>query len=156
MAYTFDEVFANLPALADDEYPFVASSLVITQEDGRTGFAEGEFGVDPATETIAVGVSNADSAFDLFISFSDRNRFQGNADHIGLEIRRGGAGDEIEVRHLLKTWGAEYEQALTLVGNSGVVGKLYTGFGPTIGWGTGRALHCLSFHSTGKRKVVLL
>jgi hypothetical protein len=67
MAYTIDEVFANTPPTAQDEYDEVMTTVVITQEDSRTAYGLGWLAVDYAGKTLVRGINNADPAFDFYM-----------------------------------------------------------------------------------------
>jgi hypothetical protein len=85
MAITFDDAMRH-PAPRQGHYLAVSFTLVLTQEDGRTAFAQGSFGVDQGQRTLSAGINNADGAFDVLIYFSDRNHFAGQPDRMGIEV----------------------------------------------------------------------
>lgn len=156
MAHTFDEVFANQPPVTPDEYDEVLTTVVITQEDGTTAYGSGWFVVDYASQVLRRGINNADHAFDFYLSFSDRNRFTGQADQLGVTISRLGPST-IRATYILKSWGnVQHSVDVELPADSSVVGKVYQGWGETIGHGTGRALNCISFNGLQRSRVVLL
>jgi hypothetical protein len=156
MAYTFDEIFANQPPTAPDEQDEVLTTFVITQEDGRTAYGLDWFIVDYPTQILVRGIGNAEPIFDFSLSFSDRNRFAGQADRLGVQISRLSTS-MIKVVYTLKSWGnVQNSVDIELVANYGVVGKIYQGWGSTIGNGTGRALNCISFNSIRRSRIEIL
>ena len=86
MAYTFDEVFANQPPTDPEEFDEVLTTNIITQEDGRTGYGSDWFTVDYQAQKFLRGINNADQAFDFYLVFSDRNRFTGQSDQLGVTV----------------------------------------------------------------------
>jgi hypothetical protein len=156
MAYTFDEIFANPPPTDPNEYDEVLTTVVISQEDGRTAYGSHWFAVDYASQILRIGINNADPAFDFYVVFSDRNRFTGQADRMGVEISRL-SPSMIRAAYTLKSWGnAQNSVDAELPANYSVVGKVYQGWGETIGQGTGRALNCISFNGLRRSRIVLL
>jgi hypothetical protein len=134
VALTLQEIFAqtNDPAFVYS----VLATLVITQEDGRTGFLQSRIGALTNPSRLQNG--------QMDMIFSDRNRFGGNSDNVGLTVQALNA-NTCRVDVLLNTWNSAYNLTLTLPANFGAVGKVYQGYGDSIGAGTGRGLHCLSF-----------
>jgi hypothetical protein len=155
MAYMFDEIFTNQSPAATDEYDEVLTTVVMTQEDGRTAYGSSWLTVDYAAKVLRRGINNADPASSFFLSFSDRNRFTGT-DNLGIEISRLGPST-IRVMYTLKSWGNVQQSVdVELPPNSNVVGKVYQGSGETIGHGSGRALNCISFNGLQRSRVVIL
>jgi hypothetical protein len=156
MAYTFDEIFANQPPTDPNEYDEVLTTVVITQEDGRTAYGSHWFTIDYPSQVLRIGINNADPAFDFYMVFSDRNRFTGQADRLGVQISRLSAS-MIRVAYILKSWGnVQNSVDAELPANYSIVGKLYQGWGDTIGHGTGRALNCISFNSLRRSRIIPL
>jgi hypothetical protein len=156
MAYTFDEIFANPPPTDPNEYDEILTTLVITQEDGRTAYGADWFIIDYSARVLQRGINNADPAFNFYVAFSDRNRFHGSADAWGIQISSISAST-IRAAMTLKSWGnAQYSVDADLPTNYASLGKLYQGWGETIGHGSGRALHCISFSTLRRSRVVLL
>ena len=154
MAYTFEEIFANQPPVAPDEYGEVLTTVVITQEDGRTAYGSNWFVIDYATQELRRGINNADHALDFYLSFSDRNRFTGLADQLGVTISRL-CPSTIRATYILKSWGnVQHSVDVELPANSSIVGKVYQGWGETIAHGSGRALNCVSFNGLQRSRVV--
>ncbi len=156
MAYTFDEVFANQPPTDPEEFDEVLTTIIITQEDGRTGYGSDWFTVDYQSQKFLRGINNADQAFDFYLVFSDRNRFTGQSDQLGVTVSSLGPS-MIRVTYILKSWGG-VQQAVdaNLPANPNAVGKLYQGWGETIGHGNGRALNCISFNGLRRSRVEIL
>jgi hypothetical protein len=151
MPYNFAEVFANsAPATADD-FPVAYTTIVITQEDGRTAFGEDWFYINHANRTISRGINNADPAFDFYLIFSDRQRFRGNADQLGVEITDVDP-NVCRARFILKSWGSPQYSVDYIV----AVGRLYTGSGTSIGNAPTLALYSLAFSTLDRQQVVLL
>jgi hypothetical protein len=134
----------------------VLTTIVITQEDGRTAYGSHWFTVDYTSQILRIGINNADPAHDFYFVFSDRNRFTGRADRLGVQISRL-SPSMIRAAFTLKSWGnAQNSVDPELPANYSVVGKVYQGWGETIGHGTGRALNCISFSSLRRSRIVLL
>jgi hypothetical protein len=134
MALTLTEIFAQIN---DPTRVYsVRGTLVVTQEDGRTGYLQSRMGIVSNPPIVENG--------QMQIFFSDRNRFGGNADSVGLAIYPIDPST-CRVTAFLNTWNSRYECTLSLPQNYAQVGKIYQGYGETIGGGSGRALHCLSF-----------
>ena len=156
MAYTFDEIFANPAPTDPNEYDEISTTFVVTQEDGRTAYGADWFGLDYAARVLRRGINNSDPALDFYIVFSDRNRFYGPADGMGIQISSISTST-IRVALTLKSWGnAQYSVDTDLPANSAAVGKVYQGWGETIGHGSGRALHCISFNALRRNRIVPL
>ena len=156
MAYTFDEILANQAPTDPNEFDEILTTLVITQEDGRTAYGADWFVIDYPGRVLRRGIYNADPAFNFYVSFSDRNRFSGSADAWGIQISSIGVST-IRAAMTLKSWGnAQYSVDLDLAANYSALGKIYQGWGETIGQGSGRALHCISFNALRRSRVVLL
>lgn len=155
MAITFDDAMSHQPP-AYGNYLSVPFTLVITQDDGRTGYASGSFGVDQTTRTLTAGINNADIEFDVYIVFSDRERFTGDADRMGVEIFQSPGVSGLTLRSTLKSWGdTEQTVQVELWQNYASDGKLYRGRGETIGHGRGKALHVLSLNDITEKFIVL-
>lgn len=156
MAYTIDEIFANPPPTAPDEFDEVLTTVVMTQEDGRTSYGAGWLAVDYATKVLAAGIANADPAFNFYMAFSDRLRFSGPSDSFGIQITVLGPL-KIRATYTLKSWGnVQNATDLALPANYATVGKIYQGWGETMGHGAGRALNCVSFGAIHRSRVVIL
>jgi len=134
MALTLQEIF---PQTGDPNFVYsVVATLVITQEDGRTGFLQ--------SRIAALANPNRLQNGQMDIMFSDRDLFRGQRDNVGLTVQPLDVSTcQLEV--LLNTWNSRYSLNLSLPTDFSVVGKLYQGYGNLIGGGTGRGLHCLSF-----------
>lgn len=150
MAYTFEELAKWWPGKS---YPLAFARLVITQEDGRTSYADG---------VISSYNSTANEFSGTFAQqFSDRARqlmygppavaagpyaqnFDKNAglDPAGVVFRKLGA-NRFELRLTLLRWG---NALVTVSLTKAPLAKLYTGWGSTIGAGTGQALYVVSFN----------
>ncbi len=144
MAFTFDEI-TNAKLGVPGQLLYVPTTVTITQEDGRTGWGSANFYFNEADQSLNAGMANA---FDLNMVFSDRTRFTGNADAQGIIITAGQETGVCNVFFTLKTWGnAQYQVKVALSPYYSKIGKHYLGYGPTIGHGSGQALHCLSFNS---------
>lgn len=156
MAYTFEELLANpLPYDPDTEYLTVVTTVVVTQEDGRTGFVQDALVFEPTGKRLEKGTYNSDSADDCFIYFSDRGRFGGRPDSMGIEITQGTNG-ACNVLFTLKSWGSAQDRlSVALPQDYATTGKIYMGRGPTIGQGTGQALVCISFTTMEKHTIVM-
>lgn len=156
MAYTFEELLANsLPYDPNTEYLTVVTTVVITQEDGRTGFVQDALVFEPTGKRLEKGTYNADSADDCFIYFSDRGRFGEKPDSMGIEITQGTNGD-CNVLFTLKSWGSVQDRlSVALPQDYATTGKIYVGRGPTIGQGGGQALVCISFTTMEKHTIVM-
>jgi hypothetical protein len=156
MAYTFEELLANpLPHDPNTEYLTVLTTVIITQEDGRTGFVREALVFNPAGKRLEKGTYNADSADDCFIYFSDRGRFGQKPDRIGIEITQG-ANAACSVLFTLKSWGNVQDRlSVALPQDYATTGKIYMGRGPTIGHGSGQALVCISFTTMEKHAIVM-
>jgi hypothetical protein len=144
MAFTFDELATWW---AGKISPRGSVKLVVTQEDGRTGFSDGVVhGFD----------SSSNSFFGSFEQhFNDRvRRFaiagvsyeQGfdkhSIDHADFVFTKTGS-NTFELRLTLLSWGnAQILTALTSVAQA----KIYTGWGETIGGGSGLALYAVSLN----------
>jgi hypothetical protein len=153
MAFTIQQVLALLsdPTPPDTaEALAVDVTLTVVQEDGRVGYSQGT----------AIAVST-DVPTPLFLEtedyldfvFNDRDRFRGPADQVSLRLSPSGAsGCRLGVG--LQTYGTGYSVDLDLAPSSPTTGTLYQGFGDTIGFGTGRALHLLALNNPRSAGVV--
>jgi hypothetical protein len=151
MAFTLPEVFSNSLPATERDFPVAYTTVVITQEDGRTAFGENWFFIDHQNRQLRYGINNADPAFDLFVFFSDRQKFSGNADQLGVEITE--VGDSgCQARFVLKSWGnPEYR-----VDYVNPVGRLYVGNGIPIGNATFLAMYSLAFSRLDRQEIVIL
>jgi hypothetical protein len=157
MAYTFDEVFnSSVPFNPQtNEYYEVHTTVVITQEDGRTAHGADWLEINHTTHVLQRGINNADHAHDYYLRFSDRNRFQGNADQAGIQITAIN-NSILKITFTLKSWGnAQYSVEVDLVPNHPTFGKIYQGWGQTIGRGAGKAMHCMSFNDIHRAVVTI-
>jgi hypothetical protein len=156
MAYTFDEIFANAAPTDPDEYDEVLTTLVITQEDGRTAYGSSYLVIDYTSRVLQAGINVADPAFYFYLSFSDRNRFHGQSDALSVRVSAPKA-PVIRVELTLRSWGnTQLSFDAELPTNHQFFGKLYRGWGDTIGQGSGRALHCISFNGLRRSRIVPL
>jgi hypothetical protein len=147
MADTFQDIMHN-PNINGD-WIWIRFTLTMTQEDGRTGFCTGEFIKDADTERLVSGMGGPTNnpASQTTIYFSDRNRFAGNGDSIGLEFFRTPGLSGLTLRSTLHSWGdAQDSRQLHLNSQPGTRGLVYHGYGDTIGHGKGQALTCLSLN----------
>ena len=154
MAYSFDELFTY--QIPQGQLAQCATTFVITQEDGRTAFAQHPLQIDVKSHTLSAGGS-ADPAFNPSFFFSDRGRFGGGSDTFRISIKAASPPPKpgqpvrppprgIDATFTLDAWGGtQYTVTLNLQPNFLQVGKLYEGRGQTIGHGTGLALHTLAF-----------
>lgn len=147
MAYTLSELVALGAPPAGSEHT-VDLTLMITQEDGRSGWGAMKLVVDPAARLARPG------ALPMELAFSDRDRFRAGADKVNVVVTERAAGLVSVDIHLL-TWNARFGFAAQLVEDPALVGKLYYGWGDTIGHGSGRALHVFSFTNHLRRPIVV-
>jgi hypothetical protein len=141
MAFTIQQVIAQLPNPPPPRQDlYVDISLTIIQEDGRVGYMGG-----PGVITRITG-QPSDIRLRTEVVFNDRDRFRGNADTLEITLTPRGT-TSCHAAISLVTWGGGYECDLALPPSSGTTGILYQGYGNTIGFGTGRALHLLSFNN---------
>lgn len=92
MAYTFSEaqdVIKNAEQQGLGGY--VGTSLVVTQHDSRTAWSRGRL-FRYADDTLGNLFHIADVTFSFYTKFSDRNVFAGQADLVGANVVRVGAG----------------------------------------------------------------
>jgi len=145
------------PPARDGFVLVVPFTLVLTQEDGRTAFAQGQFGVDQANRVLSAGIGNADAAFDVFVFFSDRQRFAGNSDRMGLELFETVGGGSLTLRSTLKSWGNAIQVLeLALPANYQQLGRIYVGYGTSIANGRGQAINALTLNDLQETEIVLL
>lgn len=156
MAYTLEEILANQPPIDPNEFDEAFTTIVVTQEDGRTAYGSAWFAIDYHSQILVRGINNVDHASDFYLSFSDRNQFTGQADRLGVTISRI-SPSTIRATYILKSCGnVQYAVDVHLPVNVDVVGKLYQGWGDLIGHGTGRTFNCLSFNGLRRNKIALL
>lgn len=148
MAYTFEELETWWPGKS---FPVAIVKLVVTQEDGRTSYADGF-------------INSFDSSANEFSGqvrqqFNDRKRkvqdfvtglsYDQNFDDLrdGVDLTnfifRRIATDQFELRLTLLRWG-NAQVNVTLA--KALQAKIYTGWGSTIGAGTGLALDAFSIN----------
>lgn len=142
---TYEELASWLPT---GECIDVTNTIAITQEDGRTGYASG--GVYSYTSSSNRFHGGAD------MQFSDRtrivntlnpnytqnfDRYLGATDAIKFIFKKT-ATNQFQLQLTLVRWGAQFNVNLTKAPQA----KLYTGWGPTIGNGSGRALYTYSIN----------
>jgi len=139
-SYTFEELFDLAPSHDPaTQHIETVLTLIMSQEDGRCAYGEGRLVVDPKART----ARNANSGFAL--SFSDRDRFNGKSDQLALVLNNGAArGFDLGLENL--AFGNRYDVPLELPPDADD-GKLYSGWGDTIGHGRGKARHTLSFNT---------
>lgn len=150
MAYTFEELARWWQGKS---YPVGHVRLLVTQEDGRTAYAEGFInGFNPATNEFTGQFAQ---------QFNDRTRqlnygppavsagiyvqnFDKNAgvDLANLTFAKIGT-NSFELRLVLLRWG---NALVTTKLAKASKAKIYTGWGATIGHGTGLALYALSIN----------
>jgi hypothetical protein len=144
MAFTFDELASwwNTAPI-----PSASITLVVTQEDGRTGFYTGVIqGFDSASNSF---LGNVEQVFndrvrrftiaDITYEQSFDKHSMDYADFVLLKT----SDNTFELRLTLLSWGnAQILIALT----SAPEAKLYTGWGETIGGGSGLALCAVSLN----------
>ncbi len=147
MALTFDEIL-SFPYDINAEYLSIPTTVTITQEDGRTGWGSAEFYLNKTERSLNAGIFNAP---DLYMAFSDRNKFAGEADPQGVLITEGDEAGFYNVSFTLKRWGnTQFQIYVSLSPYFTEVGKLYLGYGPTIGFGSGYGLYTISFNNVIK------
>lgn len=152
MALTFDEILSFRTNSAS-QHLYIPTTFTITQEDGRTGWGNVELFFNQADQSLNAGFVGAP---DLSMVFSDRNLFTGNADAQGIHITAGQETGMCNVSFTLKTWGnVQYQVKVALSPYYPKIGKHYLGYGPTIGHGSGQALHCISFNSIRSAAPIL-
>jgi hypothetical protein len=157
MAYTFDETFTNSTPFnpQTNEYYEVHATVVITQEDGRTAHGADWLQINHSTRVLQRGINNADQAHDYYLRFSDRNRFTGKTDQVGIQVTAVNSST-LKIVFTLKSWGnAQYSVDVGLPSNYPTFGKIYQGWGQTIGHGGGKALHCISFNDIHRAVVTI-
>ena len=147
MAYTLQELLVIGPPPPGSE-DTVDVTLMITQEDGRSGWGATTLVLD------SVARQARPRRLPMDLSFSDRDRFRGNADKVNLVVTDREAG-LVTVEVQLLTWRATFSFPAQLVEDPGLVGKLYYGWGDTIGRGSGRALHVFSFTNYARRPIAV-
>jgi hypothetical protein len=155
MSFTFDELFSRAPPFDPaSEFLGALCTLVVTQEDSRTAFAQGTVQIDPANGSVEANFASqsSDPALRLNLFFSDRQRFAGTGDNIGLMFRNTSRGvTTMSVK--LWRWSSQYQVALRLQASASTNGKLHAGTGLTIGNGHGKALHVVSFNDLRVNKI---
>jgi hypothetical protein len=160
VAYTFPELFQDISNPGEGNEYQVPFTLVVTQEDGRTawvgngnlpqdpehpGPAYLHLSLDPQELVVGGPLDPVSSGRPANTFFSDRDLFDyKQADESRLTIT--GAGSDVDVTVASITYGFEYTVHLELPADPATEGKIYQGFGPTIGNGSGRGIHLLSFN----------
>jgi hypothetical protein len=151
MAYTFEELATWWPG---KQLPIGVAKLVITQEDGRTCYAYGEVKSFPAANRF-------EGQFQQ--QFNDRTKrvnsvpanpggpYDQNFDILAIDpvdfafIKT--AATRFELRLTLLNWG---NAIVTVNMTKARPAKLYTGWGTTIGAGTGQALFVVSLNGANE------
>ena len=150
MAYTFEELVTWWPGKS---YPIADLTLVRTQEDSRTGYSHGfSNGYDPAKKQFVGQFAE---------QFNDRTRrllygppavsagpyiqnfdLNSGIDLANFEFAKSATG-KYELRLSFLRWGA----SATIAMAKAPQGKIYTGWGATIGNTSNLALYALSINS---------
>jgi hypothetical protein len=143
MVLTFTEAVHAIASNSENSSygTFVNATLVITQQDGRTGFSEGYF--------TAIENGNQLGSGSFGISFNDRysrdgSRFSSSTvDQMAIQVES--LGSQLYKLHItLLSWGNnQYSIDLEEHQQS----KMLVGWGNTIGFGEGQAIYTLAFTS---------
>jgi hypothetical protein len=129
----------------------VQVTMVITQEDGRTAFAQNWFLIDHTNFRLV-------ATSPIPVRFSDRATtsgppFSGQPDFFTAEITGPGAGVILAIINSI-TWGFSYGVYADwpMGGSQPFYGLMYEGWSTqTIGQGTGQTKHIFSFNAIRKR-----
>lgn len=150
MAFTFDELAKWWPGKS---YPMGSVRLVITQEDGRTCYADGFINIFNAATNEFSG--------QFAQQFNDRTRhlnYGPPAVSAGVYVQNFDKSSGVDLANFVfaKTGANRFELKLTLLrwGNALITtsltkasqAKIYTGWGATIGRGTASALYAVSLN----------
>ena len=150
MAYTFEELEKWW---SGKSYPIAPVKLLLTQEDGRAGYADGfinsfnsganEFSgqfaeqFNDRTRQLMYGPPAVSAG--VYVQNFDKNAGVDLANFVFKKI----ATNQFELQLTLLSWGnAQVNVTLAKASQA----KLYTGWGTTIGAGTGLALYALSIN----------
>lgn len=152
MALTFDEVFSSAPSsIPTDHVWTIGTTIVVTQQDGRTSYASHVLDADLANRRVEwsyTPVRATDPAWAMLVNFSDRGWNYRTQDEIGVRISQGTSATKIRLEIMMKSWGfGLVSLELDLMSNAARDGKIYMGRGATIGHGTGRAVYLVTFGS---------
>lgn len=150
MAYTFEELEKWWPGKS---FPLASVKLLLTQEDGRTSYADGIINTfNSATREFAgqfaqqfndrirqLRYGPPSNSWGLYDQNFDKNYGVDLADFAFKKI----ATNQFELRLTLLRWGnAQVNVTLAKASRA----KLYTGWGATIGAGSGLALYAVSIN----------
>ena len=150
MAYTFEELARWWTGKS---YPVADVKLLLTQEDGRTGYADGfintfnsatkefsgRFAQQFNDRTRQLRYGPPANSWGVYDQNFDKNAGIDLADFVFKKI----ATNQFELRLTLLRWGnAQVNVALAKASHA----KLYTGWGATIGAGPGLALYAVSIN----------
>jgi hypothetical protein len=155
--YTFTELFDLAPNFDPATERLIATATVsIVQEDGRCAYGSGTVYVDPLDRVVDAQSNDraVDSIRGFKLCFSDRQRFIGQNDEIGLHMVDAG-GTAFDLTIVLWEWGGHKYDVRLELSQSPPGTKLYTGWGETIGRGSGQALHTISFSDLAVLKVLI-
>jgi hypothetical protein len=141
LAYTFPEALAE----STNNNMLARCTLVIEQDDSRTGWGRGYLWFDGAGAMSNIGATNE---WDFAMQFSDRKSgnepwFSGDVDRIEMAVKPDGTSFDAKI--VLKTWG-DTTFTVRLKPSPVKYSKMLTGWGPVIGQAKGRALYVLSFN----------
>jgi hypothetical protein len=148
MAFTYEELELWLPG--HSIYSDIECTLVITQEDGRTAYVSGSIDLVNVRREHFGGdyfymqFSDRRTQFRLNGSLFDQNfTVQGDTiEKIQLEFHKT-AANTFGLKLINPRWGSTDNIILTKAASA----KVYTGWGITIGNGTGQALYAFSINS---------
>lgn len=153
MALTFDEIFSSAPAsIPADHVWTVGTTIVVTQQDGRTSYTAHVLDADLAARRVEWSYTPVRAtdpvAQAMLVSFSDRGWDARRLDEIGVRISQGTSATKIRLEIMMKSWGFGLVSVeLDLMSNAARDGKIYMGRGATIGHGAGKAVYLVTFGS---------
>jgi hypothetical protein len=151
MSLTFEEAMA---AIAEAERKglggFALAAFVVTQDDSRTAWGRARL-FRYADDRLGNSLHIQDPSVSFVWQFSDRARFSGQTDLVGLDVFAVGP-DKYRGDVSLYTWGgAKYSVDLAPASK----GRMLIGYGPTIGFGPEAALHCISIQEVRTGPIVI-
>jgi hypothetical protein len=129
---------------------FALASFVVTQDDSRTAWGRGRL-CRYADDRLGNSLHIQDPSVSFVWQFSDRARFFGQADLVGLDVFAVGVNKYRGDVALYSWGGAKYSVDLSPAQK----GKMLIGYGSAIGFGPEAALHCISIQEVRTGPIVI-